>query len=134
MNCRSSFPNLDSVLSALIRCVIYRLAMSTRTIMNGNHSKRTGAFVKACVACSFITIPSITSVITRLDLYLITAEVALANLCFGQADACFEAALNLLQEYPKTIEVDSRPKSSEFLLQNYINKFLSLLIVVPVSY
>lgn len=101
--------------------------------MKGNHSKRTGAFVKACVAYSFITIPSITSVITRLDLYLITAEVALSNLCFGQADSCFEAALNLIQEFPKTIEVDNRSKCSEYLFLNFINKFLSLLIVVPVS-
>lgn len=101
--------------------------------MKGNHSKRTEAFVKACVAYSFITIPSITSVITRLDLYLITGEVAVANLCCGQADACFEAALNLLQEFPKTLEIDNRPRSCEYLLHNFINKFLSLLIVVPVS-
>jgi hypothetical protein len=108
--------------------------MNTRTITKGNHSKRTAAFVKACIAYSFITIPSITSVIARLDLYLITAEIALANLCFGQADACFEAALHLIEEYPKMIEVDNRPRSSEYLFQSYINKFLSLLIIVPVSF
>lgn len=132
VNCRGNFPNIDSVLSLLINNV-NKLAMDTRTIVKGNHNKRTAAFVKACVAYSFITIPSITSVISRLDLYLITGEIALANLCLGQADACIEAALNLLSDFPKTIEVDNRMKNSEIHLQSYVNKFLSLIIVVPDS-
>jgi hypothetical protein len=132
VNCRGNFPNIDSVLSLLINSV-NKLAMETRTIVKGNHNKRTAAFVKACVAYSFITIPSITSVITRLDLYLITGEIALSNLCLGQADACIEAALNLLSDFPKTIEVDHRIKNSEIYLQSYVNKFLSLIIVVPDS-
>ncbi|CRK98610.1 CLUMA_CG011946, isoform A [Clunio marinus] len=132
VDARASFPNLDSVLFTLVNCV-NKLSMDTRTIVKGNHTRKTGPFVKACVAYSFITIPTIISTMQRLDLYLLTGEVALANMCLGQADACLEAALNLIPEMPKTLEVDGRPRSSEFYLQSYVTKFLSLLLVVPDS-
>lgn len=132
VDARGSFPNLDSVLHTLVSCV-NKLAMDTRRIVKGNHSRKTAAFVKACAAYSFITIPSIISTTQRLDLYLFTGEVALANLCLGQSDACLEAALNLLPELPKTLEVDGRQRSAEFYVQSYVLKFLSFLIVVPDS-
>lgn len=108
--------------------------MDTRRIVKGNHSRKTTAFVKACAAYSFITIPSIISTTHRLDLYLFTGEVSLTNLCLGQTDACLEAALNLLPELPKTLEIDGRHRSSEFYLQSFVLKFLSFLILVPVSF
>lgn len=129
---RGLFPNLDSVLHTLVSCV-NKLSMDTRKIVKGNHTRKTAAFVKACAAFSFITIPSIISTTHRLELYLFTGEVALANICLGQADACLEAGLNLLPELPKTLEIDGRQRSSEFYFQSYVMKFLSFLIVVPVS-
>lgn len=132
VDARGIFPNLDSVLHTLVSCV-NKLAMDTRKIVKGNHTRKTAAFVKACAAYSFITIPSIISTTLRLDLYLFTAEVALANLCLGQADACLEAALNLLPELPKMLEIDGRQRSSEFYLQGYVLKLLSFLILVPVG-
>lgn len=110
-----------------------RLAIETRRIVKGNHTRKTAAFVKACAAYSFITIPSIISTTLRLDLYLSTAEIALANVCLGQADACLEAALNLLPELPRTLEIEGRQRSSEFYFQSFVLKFLSFLILVPVS-
>lgn len=107
--------------------------MDTRRIVKGNHTRKTTAFVKACAAYSFITIPSIISITQRLDLFLLAGQTALANLCLGQADACFEGAIELLSELPKTIEIDGRQKSSEFYLQSYVLKLLSILIIVPVS-
>jgi hypothetical protein len=132
VDARGIFPNLDSVLHNLVSSV-NKLAMDTRKIVKGNHTRKTAAFVKACAAFSFITIPSIISTTLRLDLYLFTAEVALANLCLGQADASLEAALNLLPELPKMLEIDGRQRSSEFYLQSYVAKLLSFLILVPVS-
>lgn len=131
VDARGVFPNLDSVLHTLVSCV-NKIAMDTRKIVKGNHSRKTAAFVKACAAYSFITIPSIISTTLRLDLYLFTAEIALANLCLGQADACLEAALNLLPELPKMLEIDGRQRSSEFYLQSYVMKLLSFLVLVPV--
>lgn len=132
VDARGFFANFDNVLYALVSCV-NQLAMDTRRIIKGNHTRKTAAFVKACAAFSFITIPSIVSIIQRLDLYMLAGQTALANLCLGQADAFFEATINLLPELPKTIEVDGRNKSSDFYLQSYILKLLSVLIVVPVS-
>lgn len=132
VDARGSFANLDIVLRALVNCV-NKLAVDTRRIVKGNHTRKTSAFVKACAAYCFITIPSIISITHRLDLYLATGQIALANLCLGQSDACFEAAINLLSELPPHFEVDGRQKSSEPYLLSYVQKFLSLLILVPVS-
>lgn len=83
---RSMFCNLEPVLVQLIHSV-NRLAMETRKLMKGNHSRKTAAFVRACVAYCFITIPSLAGIFTRLNLYLHSGQVALANQCLSQADA-----------------------------------------------
>lgn len=132
VDARGSFANFDNVLYALVNCV-NKLAMDTRKIVKANHTRKTAAFVKACAAYSFITIPSIISITQRLDLYVLTGQTSLANLCLGQADACFEAAIQLLSELPKTLDVDGRQKNSDFYLQSYVLKLLSIFIVVPVN-
>jgi hypothetical protein len=129
---RSNFFNLDSVYVTLVHCV-NKLSWKTWKIMKCQHSKKTMAFVKACSAFCFITIPSIISTMNRLDLYLASGNIALTNLCLGQADACFEAALNLLPDLPKTVQYDRMEKSTEPYLLSYVSKFLSMLILVPVS-
>jgi hypothetical protein len=116
-----------------VHCV-NRLAFDTRRIVKAQHSRKTLAFVKGCAAYCFITIPSIVSVMTRMDLYLLSGQVALLNLCLGQADACFEAAIKCITQLPKTVDVEGgKPKSTEQFLVNYVGKFLSNLILVPVS-
>lgn len=80
---RAAFPNLDSVFVTLIHCV-NKLAVDTRRLVNGHHTRKSDAFVKACAAYCFITIPSILSVMTRMDLYLLSGQVALMNVCLGQ--------------------------------------------------
>ncbi|CAD1481043.1 unnamed protein product, partial [Heterotrigona itama] len=129
---RAAFPNLDSVHVQLVQCV-NRLSVDARNIVRGHHTRRTSAFVRACAAFSFITIPSLTLVYTRLQLYLLSGQVALLNQCLGQADACFKAALSLLPEMPKTMDVDGRRKSSQPYLLSYLSNFLSTLLVVPDS-
>lgn len=129
---RSAFPNLDSVHAQLVQSV-NRLSVETRRIVKGHHTRKTAAFVRACAAYCYITIPSITSVLTRLELYLLSGEVALLNQCLGQADACFKAALSLVPEMPRTIEVDGKPRTSEPYLISYLCHFLSTLLVVPDS-
>jgi hypothetical protein len=131
VDARGLFANLDNVLYTLVNCV-NKLVMDTRKIVKGNHTRKTAAFVKACVAYSFITIPSIISIIQRLELYYATGEIALANLCLGQSDACLEAAIQSLTELPRKMEIDGRMKSLDFYLQSYVQKLLSLLLIVPV--
>lgn len=129
---RAAFFNLDGVFITLVQCVNL-LANKTRRIVNGNHTRKTSAFVKSCAAYCFITIPSIESVRLRMDLYLMSGQVALLNLCFGQADSFFETAINLIKELPKTCEIDGKPKSTESYLLSIISNMLSTLLITPVS-
>ncbi|GAB0088083.1 VPS35 endosomal protein sorting factor-like [Sergentomyia squamirostris] len=132
VDARATFLNLDTVYATLIHCV-NNLAMETRRMIRGQHSKKTAAFVRACAAYCFITIPSIVAVATRMDLYLISASVALQNLCLGQADSCFEAAIDLISELPAVVEVEGKIKSTESYLTSFIGSLLSTLIIVPDS-
>ncbi|KAI4469048.1 esophageal cancer associated protein [Holotrichia oblita] len=127
---RGAFSNIDLVLAQLVQCV-NTLAVNRRQEVKGNHTKKTGAFVRACAAYCFITIPSISSVKTRLELYLLSGQVALFNYCLGQADACFKAALSVIPEWSQ--QENEKNRSNEFFLSSYIKKFLSVLLVVPDS-
>ncbi|CAL1604893.1 unnamed protein product [Knipowitschia caucasica] len=127
---RSTFCNLEPVLVQLIHTV-NQLAMATRRVMQGNHSRKTAAFVRACAAYSFITIPSLSSIFSRLSLYLLSGQVALANQCLSQADAFLKAAVSLLPDVPRTISIEGKLRSSESFLLDFTNNFLSTLLVVP---
>ncbi|XP_061008926.1 VPS35 endosomal protein-sorting factor-like isoform X2 [Dama dama] len=127
---RSMFCNLEPVLVQLIHSV-NRLAMETRKVMKGNHSRKTAAFVRACVAYCFITIPSLVGIFTRLNLYLHSGQVALANQCFSQADAFFKAAISLVPEVPKMINIDGKMRPSESFLLEFLCNFFSTLLIVP---
>ncbi|XP_068155355.1 VPS35 endosomal protein sorting factor-like isoform X1 [Drosophila tropicalis] len=122
---RGNFGNLDAVYVKLVHAAC-KLAKRSR-------SKSTG-FVKACIAYCFITIPSISSVQQQMDLYLLCGQLALHYLCLGQADACFEAALDLVNELPAAIvDLDGKPRSLERYLVSYLCNMLATLIVVPDS-
>ncbi|XP_028813677.1 VPS35 endosomal protein-sorting factor-like isoform X2 [Denticeps clupeoides] len=127
---RATFCNLEPVIIQLIHTV-NQLAMETRRVMRGSHSRKTAAFVRACAAYSFITIPSLTSFFSRLNLYLLSGQVALANQCLSQADAFLKAAVGILPEVPRNIVIEGKQRSSEGFLLDFICNFLSTLLVVP---
>ncbi|KAL6094475.1 vps35l [Pungitius sinensis] len=127
---RATFCNLEPVLVQLIHTV-NQLAMETSRVMRGGHSRKTAAFVRACAAYSFITIPSLSSILSRLGLYLLSGQVALANQCLSQADAFLNTAVSLLPEVPRSISVEGKLRSSESFLLDFINNFLATLLVVP---
>ncbi|KAE8740858.1 hypothetical protein FOCC_FOCC013650 [Frankliniella occidentalis] len=129
---RASFTNLDVIHAQLVQSV-NRLAVDTRCIVKGHHTRKTASFVHACAAYCYITIPSISSVLMKLELYLLSGQVALLNQCLGQADACLKAALSLIADVPKIIEIDGKQKSSEPYIVSYICNFLSTLLIVPDS-
>ena len=58
--------------------------METRQVVKGNHTRKTAAFVRACAAYCFITIPSLENILSRLSLYLISGRVAVANGALSQ--------------------------------------------------
>ncbi|XP_069342976.1 VPS35 endosomal protein-sorting factor-like isoform X4 [Eulemur rufifrons] len=87
--------------------------------------------IHACVAYCFITIPSLVGIFTRLNLYLHSGQVALANQCLSQADAFFKAAISLVPEVPKTINIDGKMRPSESFLMEFLCNFFSTLLIVP---
>uniref|UniRef100_A0A8C5N900 VPS35 endosomal protein-sorting factor-like n=1 Tax=Gouania willdenowi TaxID=441366 RepID=A0A8C5N900_GOUWI len=87
--------------------------------------------IHACAAYSFITIPSLSSIFSRLSLYLLSGQVALANQCLSQADAFLKAAVSILPEVPRLISVEGKLRSSESFLLDFINSFMATLLVVP---
>uniref|UniRef100_A0A669FBM7 VPS35 endosomal protein-sorting factor-like n=1 Tax=Oreochromis niloticus TaxID=8128 RepID=A0A669FBM7_ORENI len=99
---------------------------------NNNHNCCFGLLYRiACAAYSFITIPSLSSIFSRLSLYLLSGQVALANQCLSQADAFLKAAVSILPEVPRSISVEGKLRSSESFLLDFINSFLATLLVIP---
>ncbi|XP_029646027.1 VPS35 endosomal protein sorting factor-like [Octopus sinensis] len=127
---RATFSNLDPVLVALIHSV-NQLAMSTHKIVKGKHTKKTAAFVKACAAYCFITIPSLRFTYSQLSLYLVSGQVALLNQCLGQADEFFKAIVLLIPEIPRSLKIDNVVRQTEPLLVEFLSNFISTLLVVP---
>ena len=48
------------------------------------------------------------------------------------ADAFFKAAISLVPEVPRHMDIDGKTKSTEPLLIDFINNFVSTLLLVPV--
>ena len=104
--------------------MINRLSSRTRQLVE-EHNERTGHFVRACGAFAYITIPAISCPKTRFCLYVLSAQVALNNECYGQSDACLEGAINLVAEFSPTEE--------QWIVAS-ISNLLSTLLVQPVIF
>ncbi|XP_071531379.1 VPS35 endosomal protein-sorting factor-like isoform X2 [Panulirus ornatus] len=129
VNARAAFSNLDPVLVSLVQCVC-QLAMATWSVMHGQHSGKTAAFVRACAAYCFITVPSLTVAATRLKLYLLSGTVALLNNCLGQGDACMKAAIREILEVASSQDADGGGQITEILCLSFAS-LASTLIATP---
>ena len=85
---RAAFSHLDLVQVALVQQV-----NKMAGIMDNQEEK---AFMQALAAYSYITIPSLRSSKSKMNLYLETAQICLRNGCLGQAEACLRGIINLL--------------------------------------
>ncbi|KAK7918891.1 hypothetical protein WMY93_010175 [Mugilogobius chulae] len=123
--------SLSLLIIGFIRMTVNQLAMETRRVMRGNHSRKTAAFVRACAAYSFITIPSLSSIFTRLSLYLLSGQVALANQCLSQGPprawraVLVRGLLNMVQDYTWEDNSDAKVLDSNETLYGGDPKFLS---------
>lgn len=133
VECRAAFANLDAVKDRLILAVA-RLAMKAHKFMKGRHTKKTSAFVKACLAYCHITIPSIDDVFRRLHLQLVSANIALLNQCLPQTDTFLKAAITTIPDVPPIMEADKveyKRVHSEARLASFLRMFWSTLVIVP---
>ena len=65
---------------------------------DGKHTKQTQSFVKACIAFSHITIPTLEDMQWQCTLFLLTAEAALLNGLIGETDSLMRAILTTMDE------------------------------------
>jgi hypothetical protein len=130
VDCRAIFSNLDFVTERLIMCVA-SLAMKAYKLVKGKHTKKTGAFAKACLAFCHITVPSIMDSLVKLKLLLLCAQVALVNQCLPQTDTFLKAAISLIPDVPAFEEVDGKRYHTEEKVALLVRSLLGFLVVVP---
>lgn len=101
VDCRASFSNLDAVNERLVLATCALIAKAHR-LVRGQHTRKTAAFVKACLAYCHITVPSIDDPFRRLHLFLLCTQVALVNQCLPQADTCLKQAVAMIPDIAAT--------------------------------
>lgn len=131
--CRGKFKRLDSVQVRLVHCVL-NLAIAVKTKTNKGqllrHSSSRQGFVQACCAFAFITVPSISSLCSRLKLYLLTAQIAYQCHCFGQAEASLQEAVSLIQGLSE--QKSNNPDTTvAYVSQEFVPNLFAYLLVVP---
>jgi len=130
VDARAAFSNLDAVLVLLVHRV-NTLAMQTHSVLKGRHNRKTSTFVRSCFAYSFITIPSIESLVDRLQLYLASGQCAILNQCLSQGDEFFKAAIKSIPDLEDKIEINGEESNTEEFLVPYCAVFLNTLVTVP---
>ena len=130
VDCRQAFTNLDAVTVELVQRVAL-LASKAHFLMKGRHSKKTAAFVRACLAYMHITIPSLDELLARLRLFLLAAQVALVNHQIVQAEVSLKAAISLLPDVPSHSLINAQQLSTEEALVSFIRSFSSFLLLFP---
>jgi hypothetical protein len=131
VDCRRDLTGIDAVKGRVANAAC-TLAMKTLRVVRGKHSAKTMAFVKACMAYTFITIPSIEDVFSRLSLYTLAGQVALANGLIGQAEACLKGAITVIPEVPLLLEEEhSQIKTTDKHLTAAVESLVAALVAVP---
>eukprot|EP00007_Cunea_sp_BSH-02190019_P009993 CAMPEP_0174232350 /NCGR_PEP_ID=MMETSP0417-20130205/2651_1 /TAXON_ID=242541 /ORGANISM="Mayorella sp, Strain BSH-02190019" /LENGTH=1061 /DNA_ID=CAMNT_0015310381 /DNA_START=13 /DNA_END=3198 /DNA_ORIENTATION=- len=131
VECRRAFCNLDSVKAQLVLGVT-ELAMRAHRLVGGKHTKRTAAFLRACIAYCYITIPSMDDEILRLRLYTLASQISLANSSFHQGESLIKAAIQLISNVPvRTDSPDGQTNQVFRKLVTEIAQVCNLLVVAP---
>lgn len=128
IDCRATFGKMDLLKETLAHSSNY-LAARTSKMAKGSHQMQVTDFVKACVSFNEVTIPSIKSILTRLNLLLETAEVALQNALVSHTEGLLTTAISCLQEIQSKDELCSM--GDEEGIVAFVQKLAAFLIVVP---
>lgn len=134
VECRSAFANLDAVKETLVISVC-GLAMKTLKLAGGKHSTKTSAFVRACIAFCFVTIPTMEQPFPQLRLYMLSASAAMMNGALPQADDLLKACVATVKEVPVVLNLEgdsgSSTESVERQLVEQLEQLASLLVAAP---
>jgi len=107
------------------------LTILTHNLAHGKLNQKTTAFIRACLAYCFITIPSIENEFEKLYLYAHAGQIALLSDSLPQADEMFKSAINLIREVPQFVEESRKSKPTNQLVVNYLQYIIAILVAVP---
>ncbi|XP_008447726.1 uncharacterized protein LOC103490132 isoform X2 [Cucumis melo] len=123
VECRGAFGTIDKLKETLVH------SSNGLTVKALKDTKNHVNFVKACIAFSEVTLPSISAQIKQFNLYLETAEVALLGGLISHADELIDSAISCLHNME--IKEGSRAAAEAELLLSSIQKLCSLLVMLP---
>jgi hypothetical protein len=128
VDCRATFGNMDLLRETVVHASNC-LSITSLRVAGGSFNKQSIEFVKACVTFNGITIPSISSIIPRIHLFLETAEAAFMNGLLSHTEDLIKTALKSLQD--SSICDGLKPKEFEEAICTFLQKLLSFLTLVP---
>ncbi|OAY28461.1 VPS35 endosomal protein-sorting factor-like isoform X3 [Manihot esculenta] len=123
VECRGAFGSINELTETLVHLSNY---LATKALKD---RKTLLTFVKSCIAFSEVTIPSISSQVRQLNLYLETAEVALLGGLVSHSDGLIVSAVSCLENVECT-DGSRAPTDVDGILSS-IRKLCSLLVMVP---
>ncbi|XP_031284588.1 VPS35 endosomal protein sorting factor-like [Pistacia vera] len=123
VECRGAFGGINELKETLVHssnCLV------TKALKDG---RKHLSFVKSCIAFSEVTIPSISTQIRQLNLYLETAEVAMLAGLVSHADGLIDSAVSCLKSVDLINGFQAQADVDEIVIS--IRKLCSLLVMVP---
>ncbi|XP_070033355.1 uncharacterized protein [Nicotiana tomentosiformis] len=123
VQCRGAFGSMSEVKETIVHSSNLLAVKSRRNDISYV------IFVKSCIACSEVTIPSIPCHLKQLNLYLETAEVALMAGLVSHSDGLVDSALRCLNNVD-LLEGSRMPKDIDWF-QSILCKFCSLIVMIP---
>ncbi|CAD8189870.1 unnamed protein product [Paramecium octaurelia] len=123
---RGQFGNISGLSEILIDRAL-DLIFRGKRLSKGKNQKKIISFYQACIAYSFITIPTIDNPISRLRKYIQVAQVGLSLNLLSQSEAVIKTTIENLLELPETF--NGRPIDE--IVVPYILDLISFIIVVP---
>ncbi|CAK9309602.1 unnamed protein product [Citrullus colocynthis] len=123
VECRGAFGTIDELKETLVH------SSNGLAVKALKDARKHVNFVKACIAFSEVTLPSISAQIKQFNLYLETAEVALLGGLISHSDELIDSTISCLHNME--IKEGSRAASDAELLLSSIKKLCSLLVMLP---
>ncbi|KAK4343998.1 hypothetical protein RND71_037092 [Anisodus tanguticus] len=140
VQCRGAFGSMSEVKETIVHSSNLLVVKATRNDISDVN------FVKSCIACSEVTIPSIPSHLKQLNLSLETAEVALMAGLVSHSDGLVDSALRCLHNVDllEGLSMNSSSDGSVHIggacsrmpkdvdgFQSTLCKFCSLIVMIP---
>ncbi|KAL7080733.1 hypothetical protein ACQ4LE_000774, partial [Meloidogyne hapla] len=121
VDCRANFPNWDIIQRWTIRRVQSLTLLITRKV---KFSSSRAAFIQGCLANQFVSIPSLSDPLDRIEISIQSAHIALIALDFIHVDAFLNFALEQISNLQSSSFCDSK-----FL--QIVAQFFSILLIIP---